>query len=458
MPDYGIAAQVQPPNVSSLSAILGIQQQRQALQIGAQQLVSSQAKATMDAQAARENQAAAQLLSDPVGNGVIDATGAPTPNAQSIIARTMPTTWTQHYGDIVNAAKTKVDFTTSVNNLNAAERGEIAGAYGRGAADPNNSKEDVKDLVQSVVDSKKGTPAYEDFQRIAAIGNQIIDHASNRAQGQEPQGNESWRRAALGLNGTLLPATAVTGPGGISLPVSDPNAAGVRQLVHPVTGTRTLPTLGPGATNPAAPQISYEQAVAQLAAGRQAQAQEGATRSPQIINALREARTIIEQNPNVLRGGMTPAMLQIRSTLAGVFGADMDTAADGNMLAKQLAVASLGRANQFGAGNTDAGRDLSIHASPNVAGDAKSLPKLINQAMGLEQYNIGVANAKAKVRSPQQQLDVETRLRSIPHGVEAFEAGNARTPAEADDILKRYNMSRAEMAAARKALRDAGAL
>lgn len=453
MPDTAIAAQVNPPSLQSLSNILGIQQQRQALQIGAQTLASSQAKATMDTQAATENQAAARLLADPVGNGVIDATGNVTPNAQSIIARTMPTTWPQHYSDIVNAAKTKVDLNTSINNLSTVERGELAGGYGRGAADPNNSKGDVQDLVRSIVDSKKGTPVYDDYKRIADIGDQMLDTADKRGKqrGVETPGNENWRRAALGLNGTLLPATSM-------LPGQGTNAAGQAQVVNPVTAGRTMPTLGPGATNPAIPQISYEQAVAQMSAGRAAAAQEAANRSPQIINALREARSIIENNPGVLRGPMTPAMLQIRNTLAGVFGGDVATAADGNMLAKQLAVAALGRANQFGAGGTDAGRDLSVHASPNVTGDAKSLPKLINQALGLEQFNVGTANAKNKAGSPQAQQAVESKLRSIPHGVEAFEYGNARNPAEADDILRRYGMSKSDMAAARDAMRKAGAL
>jgi hypothetical protein len=215
-----------------------------------------------------------------------------------------------------------------------------------------------------------------------------------------------------------------------------------------------VPGTNPGALSQ---QTSAGAATGAGIAGRAQQAQEVANKSPALISALSEARNIIEKNPSILSGGMTPALNDLKSTLAGV-GIDVNDAADANMLAKQLAFSSALRANSLGVGGTDAGRALADHASPRMEGDAKSLPLLIRQSIALERYNLGVANAQSKAKTPEEQAAVERNIRSSPRAMEAYEYKETRSPEESAQFLRDHKMTAAEMKAALDSLRKAGGL
>jgi hypothetical protein len=204
--------------LQTLSSVLGIKQQQQNLQTSQYQQQTAQAQAIQQQQVARETQAGAALLSDPVGNGIIDKDGNPTANAQTIIQRAMPTTGAIHYGNIVNAAKAKVELTNAANNLRSNERMELANTIGGGAADKNNQLPDIQDQVTALVESKKGTDAYKDYQNIANTSMDVLNKAQTHPalEGQP----EPWRTAALGLQRTILGAPGVVGAGGVANPTS----------------------------------------------------------------------------------------------------------------------------------------------------------------------------------------------------------------------------------------------
>ena len=273
MADNSVAAGINPPPapnaLGTLSSILGLQQQRQQLQIQAQELESKTAAATVAQQGAKETQAAAQLLQDPVGNGLIDADGNPTKDAQSIVMRSMPTTGSTRYQQIVDAAKSKVEFNTSVNNLNASERQE-SGSMFAGAAAGARTPADIKDAADAFLAQKEGTPNYNDFKKIVDTSMGIINHQGQQqaARGQiVPTGQEAWRQAALGVGRTVLGAAGVVGAGGIGNPAQSTNAAGQNQLANQITGARSMPALGPGATNPGTPAVAGATTQATGAAG-----------------------------------------------------------------------------------------------------------------------------------------------------------------------------------------------
>src|ERR1039458_4463454 len=71
------------------SGQIGIAQQQQALQTGQSTQQSAQAKAIQDQQVAKETQAGASLLADPVGNGILDANGQPASNAYQKVLQAM---------------------------------------------------------------------------------------------------------------------------------------------------------------------------------------------------------------------------------------------------------------------------------------------------------------------------------------------------------------------------------
>ena len=245
--------------MQSLSNVLGIRQKMQDLQTGQYQQRSAQSKATIDTQNAKEIQSGAQLLQDPVGNGIIDSKGNPTQDGQRIIMQAMPTTGANHYSDIVNAAKTKVEFNRSVNNLSSDVRNEVGQVATGAASDPKASKEDSEAQMNAYVESKRGTPMYDDIKRVADTTMHIGDGAQKKQDdtGQiVPTGQEAWRSAHLGVGRTLLGAAGVVGAGGIANPQATSNAAGQTQNRNPITGDLSAPQLGPGASNPTSPQVA----------------------------------------------------------------------------------------------------------------------------------------------------------------------------------------------------------
>jgi hypothetical protein len=244
------AAGILPPDpgrgIATLSGILGIKQQQQALETGQATQRSAQAKATVDTQGANENQNLARLLADPVGNGIVDGDGNPTKNAQSIVMRAAPTTGADAYEKVVNAAKSKVEFNGAVNNLRGSERDQVVNALSGPAADPDATYDTLKSTLGNLVESKKGTPVYDDYKTIADTTLQGLDHVTNKQKqtGQViPVGQEAWRTGALNLARGSLGVSGVVGAGGIATPQQATTGAGTVNRV-PVTGALTAP---PGA-------------------------------------------------------------------------------------------------------------------------------------------------------------------------------------------------------------------
>lgn len=220
-----VADQIIPPNpqqsIGTFSGILGLQQQRQALQTGQYTQQSAQAKAVQDQQSATETQNLAKLMADPVGNGLVDEDGNPTKNAQAIVMHAAPTTGSQHYSALVAAAKTGIEYKESFGNLNSEQQGRITSAIAGPAADPKATLNDALSAADTVVESARGTPNYADLKRIRDVQAQVLGKATaeEKASGQAPEpGQESWRKHAMALSRAGLPASGITGTGGIAAP------------------------------------------------------------------------------------------------------------------------------------------------------------------------------------------------------------------------------------------------
>ncbi len=253
-----VGAMIKPPApinpIQTLSGLLGLKQQQLALQTGQQQLSSATSQATVAGQTAKENQAGASLLSDPVGNGILDSSGNPTPNAEQIILRAMPTTGATHYSQIVAAAQKKIEFNSAVNHLRSTERAEVGNTVAGAAADPNSTPQSVIAQLKALVQSKEGTPEYAHFQQIASTAETLMQaqQAKQEASGQIiPSGQEAWRQGALQLGRTLLGAAGVVGANGIATPQAVNINLGGKQ----VQGTQA-PALAGGALTQASSEAS----------------------------------------------------------------------------------------------------------------------------------------------------------------------------------------------------------
>ena len=209
------------------------------------------AKATIDSQNAKENQALAGLMSDPIKNGIVDSDGNPTKDAQTIIMRAAPTTGSDHVSALLDAATKKVGFNSAVNSLRTNERAEVASTVG-GAAAGAGSPQDVTDALDNLVASKKGTPEEAHYRTIADTAKQAVLHLADKTNGSNPPpaGQEPWRQGALNISRSILPASGTVGAGGIAAPTTGVQNLG--ETNQPVVQAPALQgggvTQAPGAT------------------------------------------------------------------------------------------------------------------------------------------------------------------------------------------------------------------
>jgi len=376
MADFGspVAQNVNPGGgLQTLSQLLdiqgkriGLQRQQQALDTGQYQQQSAQAEATVAGQGAKENQALAQLLQDPVKNGIIDDQGNPTAQGESIIMKVAPTTGAENFGKVVNAARTKVEFTNSLNNLNTAERQEIGATISGAAANGNIG--DIQTAARNLLETKKGTPAYEDYRKILEPTMQVVNHVA-----QKTNDPEAARQAALGVGRQVLGAQAVVGAGGIANPQDSSNAAGQLQNRNQITGARTAPQMGPGTTNPTTPQVAAASTRAVGTAGTDID------RSNQVSGTQKEAANVIDITKRIdqLANGIYSGKAAAAIKEAGNFLGFTDLGAAKAELDKDLgrirgsAVANSGsdnRANELLAGYpTSATPEQVIHQAMDYA-------------------------------------------------------------------------------------------
>lgn len=487
----GINAPDPQGGLNTLSKILGLGQQGLAIKGQQSENVTRAAMATEAAQNAKEKMAGAQLLSDPVGTGIVDADGNPTKDAQKIIYKAMPTTGSAHYQGLLTGAKSKVEFNRSVNNLSADERAEVGSMFS-GAAAGAQSVDEVNTAAQNFLKQKEGLPTYGDFKTIVDTGSHIVNHVNDQEQKQGkiiPVGQESWRRGAFGLGRQVLGAAGVVGSGGVGAPSNDQIDTG--GTVQPVVRAPALQggaptaagppiqkTIAPGVvTSPAGPlarttaggevipltdksnvNITAAQKIGQVGqaegvSNRVQQALHQANSTVQAQDALTRAKAILESPESPNTGAGFEKVKEFKNFLS-TLGIDTAGAEDMNALTKNLARYEASRATAAGLGSTDAARELAHNGSPGVQLDNKALQGIVNQSIATEKAIAAYAKVQSKTNDPQQMLKNETDFRNLPNVIKAYEYGMSRNPAEANAFLHQHGMTPKEMSEARKALKE----
>jgi hypothetical protein len=291
MADFGsppTANYTPPDGLATLGNMMSLKAKKQSIesqqlqmegQRSTNQILAGQAVNTQ--QDAKETQAGAQLMSDPVGNGLTDEEGKPTKDAYTIIKRSMPMTGDKHYSDLLAAASGNVQYKNSWLKLRGDVRQDVSSRLAGVAADPANGLPEIQDAIDNLKKDYADTPAASDVNTIADVSKQAVDKAGNK------HGIQGAKQVIMGFSRGGLGNAGVTGPGGVAAPtngsidtggqiqpvvqapalagggvtsagppiakVTPPaNVAGPNgQIVHVPTGGAGLPTLGGG--GPTAP-------------------------------------------------------------------------------------------------------------------------------------------------------------------------------------------------------------
>lgn len=481
MPDMiPVGDKIIPPNpnqaISSLSGILGVRQQQQQLQTGAQILAQEQLKTAQQqgVQSFFQNWDPSDHVADDGTTDLDSALQSPqfkaAGNAKPAIMQSL-----------LDIKQKQLGNKQALSSLNKDLVTQFGTAMGSLAADPD-VKADQTDPATGVNAGRAKVDQFiqnfgklsPDAARVATIYAPITQHAPKGKLVNGIQALQLQAQSASEQQAAQFPHSGMLTAGTRQYPTVTPPSTGVPQLTgqsfdvpsqvvttpagplgvaSPSRGTvAPLTSAGPPGTpnvNPTAVQQATNLATAQGVANRVQQAQAAANNTIQAQDALSRARTILD-NPNAPNtGGLFETKKAIKNLLAGA-GIDTQGADDTNTLVKNLARYEAARATQAGLGGTDAARELAHSGSPNVSLDNEALKGIVTQSLATEKALAAYANVQGRTQDPATLLKNESTFRSIPHLIEGYEYGLARNPQEADGFLQKHGLTRSQM----KMIRD----
>lgn len=446
MPDFGnpVADQITAPNpnqtIQSLSGILGIAQQQQGLQQGAQQLQIGQAAAQSAQQQMDERQMLQGTLQsgkDPDGNPIKSADGQIDPVALSKFAgKYLPLTGQDVTQHVIATMNNKLQLNDGVRTLGQSYRNDISGIIGAGVGAPD----------PSVIST--GLDAYAQ-QNPQAAG--VIANAKNMLQGIGPSTPQAQRDMALKHVQMLLQPAATTaeqqqpqigtttGPGGgvqaiqtnpLSSVPQGPTGPEIPQGIGPGEAAQRVPifqngqpgTVPLGSITPGAPGYQSPSPFGSGRYGSQPGANAGfAPSGPSMgtpdmfvqmtdhwtraVTDASHAQTNIGLAQNIkayadqAATGKQGDKLAAANGLLSVFGVggqtDLNTATD--LLNKQIARLSL--SSRAGAGGTDAAGVLADAANPHGSMTSAAIKEAADQVISSQK----MALAQQKLLQPYRQ-------------------------------------------------------
>ena len=480
MPDMiqPVGAMIKPPDssqgINTMSGILGLQQQRQALQTGQYQQQSAQANAQMTQQDAQARAAAGSFFKNfdiakhHGDDGTLDLDSALTSSEFKATGDSAP----EIAKSLLAIKNSQLAAKSSLAGLNSTLRDQFSSQVAGLAQDPDvkSGNQTGRGKVLDAIDQfgKVGGP---DAQRVAGVYGQVLQNTPPAKMGQALQNLQLQAKAAgdqlpqPGIrdtgtqiqSGAVAPGSGAFTPAGAAIDrqsVVD-TAAGPKAVVTPARGIMApLKTAGSGPElNVTTAQATTQNTAAAGVAQRVQQAQAAANNTSQAQDALTRARTILDKPDAINSGAGFEWKKTVRNVLASA-GIATNEADDANTLVKNLARYEASRATQAGLGGTDAARELAHNGSPNASLSTDALKGVITQSLATEKALSTYANIQSKTKDAGQLAKNEADFRSIPNLIQGYEYGLARTPAEADEFLKKHGLTRAEMAASRKAIKE----
>jgi hypothetical protein len=451
--------------IAALSSIYGIQQQQlgikqaqQNLQTGQYTQQSAQANAQQDQQKASELQAVGNLTKQAYSSGRYKDADGNFDNQKFAddVAQVAPTYGQGIAKDATMRAGELYKNQQTLTNLTGEQRAPIANAFGAWAADPNFDHSKMTDAIENLRDQYKNVPGMS----------RLLTSMSSALPNQDgPQFRQALTTAARMVN---APSSALTTPQGVT------NAAGQIQNRMPGTGALSAPQLGPGATNPASPQVAGQTSAATLpyvgpaaaaAAGGSSRAGGAGNAdilaSNNVVAGQKDARTNIDlttridQLADIVAPGALPAKVSAGLGALGlqdVTQARTELQKDLGRLRGPLAdrAASDGRAGELLAGlPTDTTPTQTIHQAMDVQrGAAKQ-----DLALGALRDKTAAAtggNMNGFQSQYSHAVGVASPLMheywSLPKGDQAaFLKRNSSSPQQAQDLRNRFEAARSQL-------------
>lgn len=473
MPDFTpVATQIKAPDpmqgINTYSGILGLQQQKQALQTGQYTQQSAQANASQDQQKNQELQAAQQLAINGAKSGQYDdgEGGVDRQKLANDLLKVAPTYGQQIIGSLLSQANEVVANKTAHQNLTLSQKKEMGDTFASLASDPTVDNSKFIDAVEKLRQAHKGDP---EFSRM--LTSMTTHYPGTAPSDQQRSVLGRWSAAATGEpqsapstvdTGTQIQPGATNKFGGGFTPAGQPinkqsvltTPAGPIGVATPAKGTISpLATTGGPELNTTHAQQAVNVGSAEGVTGRVQQAQAAANNTTQAQDALSRARVILDSSESPNTGAGFQKVQGLRN-LMSTLGIDTQGATDANSLVKNLARYEASRATQAGLGGTDAARELAHNGSPNVSIDNAALKGIVTQSLATEKALSAYANLQTKTKDPAALAKNEADFRNIPNLIQGYEYGLARTPSEAEEFLKKHGVSRAEMAKTRQLIKE----
>jgi len=476
-----IATQIRPPDpsagINAYSGILGLQQQKQALQTGAIQQQTAGAEMQQAQQRNKELQAAQQLAINGAKSGQYDdgQGGLDRQKLADDITKVAPTYGQPIISSLLSQANEVVANKRAHQALSQEQQGQMGSTFGALATKQDLTNSDFIDALNTLTDQNKDPQ----FKRMAMS---MLTHLPPNASPQQLQQlARRWSIAATGpetATGQTNPAVSTMqapgglqaintnpqAPGGIG-PIGQPMAQGVAPSIVTTpagplarvggngTSLTPLSSNAPTDLNPTRVQQAVNVGSAEGVTGRVQQAQSAANNTVQAQDALSRARTILDE-PSAPNTGAGFQKVQGLKNLMSTLGIDTQGATDANSLVKNLARYEAARATQAGLGGTDAARELAHNGSPNVSVDNGALRGIVTQSLATERALAAYANVQTKTKDAGSLAKNEADFRNIPNLIQGYEYGLARSPSEAEEFLKKHGLSRAEMAKTRQLIKE----
>lgn len=438
MADYNpsVALGINSPDpqqgLNTLSKIMSLGQQGLAIRGQQSENITKASQATVAQQSAKENQALAGLMSDPVKNGLVDQDGNPTPDAQKIVMQAAPTTGQDHYEKLVSAATKKVAFNTATNSLLTGDRTELANGIA-GVAARAQQPSDITDALDSIVESKKGTPEYGHYQTIAGTMKEAINHLAKQTGGNNPAppGKEPWRLGAANIASSMGGGAPTAQSTGAGVANRDPILGGLSQPPGGATGSPI---------NPTPPQVAG-QTKRQVEGGgsdfdRANQVSAAVAPANQTITITKEIDDLADQ---VHSGKISQAISKAAASVG----------MDGSTYARQLLEKDLGRlkATASASAGSDQRQATVLSGFPDATSDNQTIHTAMDYTRGIARQDLargGLLNAvktkDSSLRGFQHADDVLTGSTDpLMHEFQAL-----KTPAERVGFYKRNFSSPAQ--------------
>lgn len=460
--------------LSTISSLLGLQQQRQALQ-------GQAAQVQMEQQSAQQRQGLANYdWSSHIGkDGTLDLNSVMN---DPQLRQAAGDQWQQVADAAIGMKQHQIEQKRSFVGLTNDQRSAFGSMVGGLRSDSDVTQDNDKGR-QKVTDAlmEYGNMYGKDALPVLSAYSPVVQHA--------PQGKLAQALGVIQLQamdagsqvGTQKPAYMSTGgqfqqinpqaPGSDQPPQSMQATVAPSVITTPAgplarvggNGSTLTPLEtaqgqgGPGAPppnlNPTTAQATVTNRSAAAVTDRVQQAQSAANNTVQAQDALTRARAILDKPGAPNTGNQFANTQSIRNFLSSV-GIDTQGATDANSLVKNLARYEASRATQAGLGGTDAARELAHNGSPNVSVDNKALKGIVTQSLATEKALAAYANIQTKTKDPNALAKNESDFRNIPNLIQGYEYGLARTPEEANEFLKAHGLTAAEMKATRQRIKE----